>query len=153
MFTVLTLIFSAKLCLRGHALWIGSVLDSKAPFYGRQAGQNFSCSPDLNLLLYAEATRYSLRDRVIVLLSVKAGLRAAEIANLTWDMVLDPNGSVGTSLELRNCASRRAWSDNFSSRRSSRGALSTSRHIRASVARRAFGARQQGEIAQHRHLV
>jgi integrase len=60
-----------------------------------------------NLLLYAETTRYPLRDHVIVLLSVKAGLRAAEIANLTWDMVLDPNGSVGTALELRNCAAKK----------------------------------------------
>lgn len=60
-----------------------------------------------NLLLYAKTTRYPLRDRVIVLLSVKAGLRAAEIANLTWDMVLDPNGSVGATLELRNCAAKK----------------------------------------------
>lgn len=60
-----------------------------------------------NLLLYAETTRYPLRDRVIVMLSVKAGLRAAEIANLTWDMVLDPNGSVGAILELRNCAAKK----------------------------------------------
>ncbi|WP_316228061.1 MULTISPECIES: site-specific integrase [unclassified Bradyrhizobium] len=60
-----------------------------------------------NLLLYAETTRYPLRDHVIVLLSVKAGLRAAEIANLTWEMVLDPNGSVGTALELRNCAAKK----------------------------------------------
>jgi integrase len=37
-----------------------------------------------DLLLYAGTTRYPARDRVIVLLSVKAGLRAAEIANLTW---------------------------------------------------------------------
>jgi integrase len=47
-----------------------------------------------DLLLFAETTRYPARDRVIVLLSVKAGLRAAEIANLTWDMVLDPEGDV-----------------------------------------------------------
>jgi integrase len=58
------------------------------------------------LLLYAETTRYPLRDRVIVLLSVKAGLRAAEITNLTWDMVLDPEGGVCTSLELRDCAAK-----------------------------------------------
>jgi hypothetical protein len=44
---------------------------------------------------------------VIVLVSVKAGLRAAEIANLTWDMVLDPNGTVGTALELRDCAAKK----------------------------------------------
>lgn len=52
-----------------------------------------------NLLLFAETTRYPLRDRVIVLLSVKAGLRAAEIANLTWEMVLDPNGAISPALE------------------------------------------------------
>ena len=54
-----------------------------------------------DLLLFAETTRHPLRDRVIVLLSVKAGLRAAEIANLTWDMVLDPEGDVSTLLERR----------------------------------------------------
>jgi integrase len=32
------------------------------------------------------------RNRVMVLLSAKAGLRACEIANLTWDMVIDANG-------------------------------------------------------------
>jgi integrase len=59
-----------------------------------------------DLLLYAGTTRYPIRDRVIVLLSVKAGLRAAEIANLTWDMVLDPEGNVCTSLELRDSAAK-----------------------------------------------
>jgi integrase len=59
-----------------------------------------------DLLLYAGTTRYPIRDRVIVLLSVKAGLRSAEIANLTWDMVLDPEGSVCTSLELRDSAAK-----------------------------------------------
>jgi len=39
---------------------------------------------------------------VIVLLSLKAGLRAAEIANLTWDMVLDPTGEIATTLELQD---------------------------------------------------
>jgi integrase len=42
------------------------------------------------LLAYAAATRHPDRNRVIVLLSVKAGLRASEIANVTWDMVVDP---------------------------------------------------------------
>src|SRR6202035_4437879 len=62
-----------------------------------------------DLLLFAETTRYPLRDRVIVLLSVKAGLRAAEIANLTWDMVLDPEGGVCTSLELRDGAAKMGY--------------------------------------------
>jgi integrase len=58
------------------------------------------------LLLFAETTRYPLRDRVVVLLSVKAGLRAAEIANLTWEMVLDPEGDISTLLELRDSAAK-----------------------------------------------
>src|ERR1035437_6359064 len=58
-----------------------------------------------DLLLFAETTRYPVPDLVIVLLSVKAGLRAAEIANLTWDMVLDPGG-VCTSLALRDSAAK-----------------------------------------------
>ena len=40
-------------------------------------------------------TRHPLRNQVLVLLSVKAGLRAGEIANLTWPMVIDPIGEVG----------------------------------------------------------
>ena len=41
-----------------------------------------------------------LRSRAIVLLSVKAGLRAAEIAQLEWSMVLDARGRVGHSIAV-----------------------------------------------------
>src|SRR5665213_3632742 len=47
------------------------------------------------LLVHASAMRHPVRNRTLVLLSVKAGLRAAEIAKITWDMLLDPSGSVG----------------------------------------------------------
>lgn len=60
-----------------------------------------------DLLFFAETTRYPLRNRVIVLLSCKAGLRAGEIAKLTWDMLLDADGRVGTSLELQNKAAKK----------------------------------------------
>jgi integrase/recombinase XerD len=60
-----------------------------------------------DLLVYASATRNPLRNRVIVLLSAKAGLRAGEIANLTWDMVVEPNGTIGTVLELRDHAAKK----------------------------------------------
>jgi len=43
---------------------------------------------------------------VIVLLAAKAGLRAGEIANLTWDMVLDPAGDIGPVIELRDAAAK-----------------------------------------------
>ena len=59
------------------------------------------------LLLYASHTRYPIRNRVIVLLSVKAGLRAAEISKLTWEMVLDASGAIGTVIELRDHAAKK----------------------------------------------
>lgn len=55
-----------------------------------------------DLLFFAERSRHPLRNRLIVLLSVKAGLRAAEIAKLTWDMVLGPSGEVGGAIELQD---------------------------------------------------
>jgi len=59
-----------------------------------------------DLLFFAETTRHPLRNRVMVLLSVKAGLRAAEIANLTWDMAIDGGGEISSSLELRDSAAK-----------------------------------------------
>lgn len=39
------------------------------------------------VLGYLDKTRWPTRNRLIFLLSVKAGLRAKEIASLTWRMV------------------------------------------------------------------
>jgi integrase/recombinase XerD len=55
-----------------------------------------------DLLFFAERSRHPLRNRLIVLLSVKAGLRAAEIAKLSWAMVLGPSGEVGAAIELQD---------------------------------------------------
>ena len=55
-----------------------------------------------DLLFLAQTSRHPLRNRLIVLLSVRAGLRAAEIAKLTWDMLLDPSGEVAQSIELQD---------------------------------------------------
>jgi integrase/recombinase XerD len=46
------------------------------------------------VLRHVEAeSRYPERDRVMVLLSVRAGLRASEIAGLSWEHVLTADGS------------------------------------------------------------
>jgi integrase/recombinase XerD len=46
------------------------------------------------VLAHVEAeSRYPERDRVMVLLSVRAGLRASEIAGLSWEHVLTADGS------------------------------------------------------------
>jgi integrase len=62
---------------------------------------------DVNdLLVFASCTRHPLRNRVIVLLAAKAALRAGEIANLTWDMVIDAGGQIGNVIELRDAAAK-----------------------------------------------
>src|SRR3569623_25132 len=52
------------------------------------------------------STRRSSRNRVILLLTVRAGFRAHEIAHLTWSMVLDASGSISDCLRLENRASK-----------------------------------------------
>ena len=58
------------------------------------------------ILGYVNAKRHRLRNRVIVLLSVRAGMRAKEIASLTWEMVTDADGEIGNAIHLQNCASK-----------------------------------------------
>lgn len=59
------------------------------------------------LLNYVTTRRHPIRNRVIALLSVRAGLRAGEISKLTWPMVLDPSGAVGPAIELRDRAAKK----------------------------------------------
>jgi integrase len=59
-----------------------------------------------DLLFFAGNTRQPDRNRAIVLLSMKAGLRAAEIAKLTWDMVVGPTGQIATVIELHDDAAK-----------------------------------------------
>jgi integrase len=60
-----------------------------------------------DLLVFAETTRQPLRNKVIALLSAKAGLRAGEIAHLKWNMVTDAAGAVGAILELPDRAAKK----------------------------------------------
>ncbi|HLG85506.1 MAG TPA: site-specific integrase [Bradyrhizobium sp.] len=55
---------------------------------------------------FLSKTRYPTRNRVIFLLSVKAGLRAKEIARLKWTMVIDAEGEVSHAIHLANNASK-----------------------------------------------
>ncbi len=47
-----------------------------------------------------EHTRYPEKSQVLFLLSVKAGLRAKEIAGLRWTMITDPEGNLADGLTL-----------------------------------------------------
>ena len=58
------------------------------------------------LLNHVSHTRHPERDRVMVLLSFKAGLRAKEISRLTWSMVTDATGGLVESISLPNKASK-----------------------------------------------
>lgn len=59
------------------------------------------------LLSYTRQTSTPERDRVLVLLSVRAGLRACEIAGLDWSMVTDPKGRIGRVIELRDAIAKK----------------------------------------------
>jgi integrase len=61
-----------------------------------------------DLLAFAETTRQPVRNKLMILLSAKAGLRAGEIANLTRDMVTDPTGIIGATVQLPDRAAKKA---------------------------------------------
>lgn len=73
---------------------------------GKQA-KTISDAELRRLLGFVRRGRYPARDRVIVLLSAKAGLRACEIAGLTWAMVFDATQAVGPLLEVRDAIAKK----------------------------------------------
>jgi integrase/recombinase XerD len=58
------------------------------------------------MLAYLSTTRHPERNRLIFLLSVKAGLRAKEVARLTWLMTNDSQGEIGWTIWLQDSASK-----------------------------------------------
>lgn len=73
---------------------------------GKQA-KVLSDSQIEELLFFADHSRAPARNRVIILLSAKAGLRAGEIAKLSWEMLLDSSGEIGQAIELRDYAAKK----------------------------------------------
>ena len=59
------------------------------------------------MLRHVAQSRHPNRDKVIILLSAKAGLRACEIANLDWSMVLDARGYVADTLAVRDVIAKK----------------------------------------------
>jgi integrase/recombinase XerC len=72
---------------------------------GKQA-KIFSQREILQVLHHIKGTRYPLRDQVMFLLSIKAGLRAKEISFLTWGMVTDASGRLGDTIHLPDNSSK-----------------------------------------------
>jgi integrase/recombinase XerD len=73
---------------------------------GRQAGLIVP-SVLRRMLAHVHHSSHSARDRAIVLLSVRAGLRAAEIAKLDWSMVLDARGQVADTMTIRDAIAKK----------------------------------------------
>jgi integrase len=70
-----------------------------------------TCQGQIEAVLgYLVKTRWPTRNRVIFLLSVKAGLRAKEIARLTWRMVTDARGQIGQAIYLENTTQNHVFS-------------------------------------------
>jgi integrase len=65
------------------------------------------------------------------LLSAKAGLRAGEIANLTWDMLVDANGRISGVIELRDDAAKKGSGRCIPMHPDLRSALADLRHVAA----------------------
>ena len=59
------------------------------------------------LLALTNRSKFPGRDRVMVLLAVRAGLRAREIAAVTWGMVTDANGRIASMVEVRDVIAKR----------------------------------------------
>src|SRR6201989_2986108 len=77
---------------------------------GKMAGKQAKVLTDGQLqaaLRAARATRYPERDRVMLLLSAKAGMRAAEIAGLTWAMVLGAKGQIDSQIALADSIAKK----------------------------------------------
>ena len=74
---------------------------------GKQA-KVLSSAQITTVLTHLSTARHSARDRVMFMLSTRAGLRAKEIAGLTWAMVLTSDGRVGDMIHLEDRATKRA---------------------------------------------
>lgn len=72
---------------------------------GKQAKTLTKAQSDA-VLGYLYRTRHPIRNRAIFLLSAKAGLRAKEIARLTWSMITDADGKISGSIRLQDKASK-----------------------------------------------
>jgi integrase len=71
---------------------------------GKQA-KTLTTAQQNAVLAYLTTTRSPLRNKVIFLLSIRAGLRAKEIASLTWSMTTDATGTLD-KISLQDIASK-----------------------------------------------
>ena len=73
---------------------------------GRQA-KVISATTLRRMLAYARKSSHPARNRAVILLSIKAGLRAAEVAKLEWSMVLNARGHVADTICVQDAIAKR----------------------------------------------
>lgn len=63
--------------------------------------------PQIRAVLdHLQRTRHPVRNRVVFLLSLRAGLRAKEIASLQWRMVTDAAGGIADAISLTDAVAK-----------------------------------------------
>jgi len=72
---------------------------------GRQA-KVLTTVQSRTVLTHLSAHRHPQRDITMFLLSTKAGMRAKEIASVTWAMVMDAEGRIGDAIHLEDRAAK-----------------------------------------------
>jgi integrase/recombinase XerD len=73
---------------------------------GRQA-RLITPAVQRRMLSHVRNSRFPERDRVMILLSVKAGLRAAEMARLEWSMVLDARERIAEMIAIPDAIAKK----------------------------------------------
>ena len=98
---------------------------------------------------------FPARDRVMILLSVKAGLRACEIARLDWSMVLDARGKVADVLAIHDAIAKKRGGRRIPMHPDLRRALQALLRIKRTVGsghslrpRRPLAADQRGQLVR-----
>ena len=71
-----------------------------------RAAKILTAAAERRLLKVAAASSNPARARVMLLLTIKAGLRACEVSAITWAMVTDPRGGVSRLIELPGTAAK-----------------------------------------------
>jgi integrase len=66
-----------------------------------------------HMLRRVSRSSFPARDRAMILLSIKAGLRACEIAGLEWSMVLDAQGRVSGTIHVRDVIAKKRGGGGF----------------------------------------
>jgi integrase/recombinase XerD len=83
----------------------GDVRDGEGTVQGTHA-RSVSPTQERAMLGYLDTTRYPARDRVMFLVSMKAGLRAKAMAFLPWALVADATRQVGKAIQLQHRVSK-----------------------------------------------